>query len=230
MLLKLLPSLALFSAVSALGQKQTISFTASHDAFQLFGSHGSHGSHESSGQILVSPDDYWGVQKAAGDLAGDFGRVTGTNLSLTAYGAKTAQAVYKWHAPTSDVVYAVGPEQQIIGPLYTKTKDYKDTVIIVGTIGHSTLIDQLIKAKKIDVSKIEGKWESFVSQVVNNPLPGVSKALIIAGADARGSIFGVSKLCLQYVRPLTIADLRRLRANWCIAILVLGRHSSPKAH
>ncbi|KFY81676.1 hypothetical protein V500_11192 [Pseudogymnoascus sp. VKM F-4518 (FW-2643)] len=189
MLLKLLPSLALFSAVSALGQKQTIGFTASHDAFQLFGS--SHGNHESSGQILVSPNDYWGVQKAAGDLATDFGRVTGTNLSLTAYGAKTAQAVYKWHAPTSDVVYAVGPEQQILGPLYTKTKDYKDTVIIVGTIGHSTLIDQLIKDKKIDVSKIKGKWESFVSQVVKNPLPGVPKALVIAGADTRGSIFGI---------------------------------------
>lgn len=227
MLLKLLPSLALFGAVSALGQKQTIGFTASHDAFQLFGS--SYGNHESSGQILVSPNDYWGVQKAAGDLATDFGRVTGTNLSLTAYGAKTAQPVYKWHAPTSDVIYAVGPEQQILGPLYTKTKDYRDTVIIVGTIGHSTLIDQLIKDKKIDVSKIKGKWESFVSQVVKNPLPGVPKALVIAGADTRGSIFGVSKPAPPIRLALTMADLRRLGANWCIAILVLGRHSSPKA-
>lgn len=201
MLLKLLPSLALFSAVSALGQKQTIGFTASHDAFQLSGSHGPpHGHNDPSGQILVSPNDYWGVQKAAGDLTTDFGRVTGKNLSLTAYGAKTPQAVYKWRAPTSDVVYTLGPEQQILGPLYTKTKDYKDTVIIVGTIGHSTLIDQLVKAKKIDVSKIKGKWESFVSQVVKNPLPGVPKALVIAGSDARGSIFGVRKPCLQYVR------------------------------
>lgn len=196
MLLKLLSSLALFSAVSALGQNQTIGFTASKDAFQLVGS--SKGHHGSTGQILVSPNDYWGVQKAAGDLATDFGRVTGTNLSLTAYGAKTAQPVYKWNAPTSDVVYAVGPEQQILGPLYTTTKDYKNTVIIAGTIGNSTLIDQLVKDKKIDVSKIKGKWESFVSQVVKNPLPGVSKALVIAGSDARGSIFGVSRPRLQY--------------------------------
>jgi hypothetical protein len=194
MLLKLLPSLAFFSAVAALGQNQTISFSNSHNAFQLFGSHGS------TGQILVSPNDHWGVQKAAGDLATDFGRVTGKNLSLTAYEAKTVQPVYKWNAPTSDVVYTIGPEQQILGPKYTTTKDYKQTVIIVGTVGHSTLIDQLVKSKKIDVSKIKGKWESFVSQVVKNPLPGVSKALVIAGSDNRGSIYGVSKLCLKFIQ------------------------------
>lgn len=37
----------------------------------------------SAGQILVSDNDYWGVIRAAGDLAADFGRVTGTNYSLS---------------------------------------------------------------------------------------------------------------------------------------------------
>jgi hypothetical protein len=41
------------------------------------------------------------------------------------------------------------------------------------------------------VSAIEGQWEAFTSQVVPNPLPGVSQALVIAGSDMRGTIYGV---------------------------------------
>jgi len=35
-----------------------------------------------NGQILLSADDWWGVLRAAQDLAGDFGKVTGKNLTL----------------------------------------------------------------------------------------------------------------------------------------------------
>lgn len=188
MLLKFLSSFTLLSVISALGQKQSISFAQSHGALQLFGGHGP----STTQQILVSANDYWGVQKAAGDLATDFGRVTGKNLSLTADGATSAQPIYTWRAPTSDVNYTLGPEQQILGPLYTNATDHKQAVIIVGTIGRSEIIDKLVKAKKIDVTKVKGKWESFVSQIVRNPIPGVDKALVVAGSDLRGSIFGVS--------------------------------------
>src|SRR5690349_13817071 len=51
--------------------------------------------------------------------------------------------------------------------------------IIVGTIGKSKLIDSLISSGKIEVSKINGKWESFQSQVVANPVSGVEKALVV---------------------------------------------------
>lgn len=63
--------------ISALGQKQVISFESAQDSFQLAG--GDVG----TGQILVSSDDYWGVIRAAGDLALDFGRVTGTTYTLS---------------------------------------------------------------------------------------------------------------------------------------------------
>lgn len=65
---------------NALGQpwKQAIGFgEAPEDAFQLAGKD------IGGGQILVSEDDYWGVIRAAGDLALDFGRVTGTNYTLS---------------------------------------------------------------------------------------------------------------------------------------------------
>lgn len=36
-----------------------------------------------AGQILVSDNEYWGVIRAAGDLGLDFGRVTGTNFTIS---------------------------------------------------------------------------------------------------------------------------------------------------
>ena len=59
------------------------------------------------------------------------------------------------------------------------------------------LIDQLIRDKKIDVSGIQGKWESFFLQTVENPLPGVTSALVIAGSDKRGTIYGIYDLSEQ---------------------------------
>lgn len=65
------------SLVAALGQKPVVSFQGSDGDFQVAGGA------ISSGQILVSDNDYWGVIRAAGDLATDFGRVTGTNYTLS---------------------------------------------------------------------------------------------------------------------------------------------------
>jgi hypothetical protein len=55
--------------------------------------------------------------------------------------------------------------------------------IIIGTIGKSALIDQLIREKKIDVADVAGKWEAFAIQTI----PG---ALVI-GSDKRGTIYGI---------------------------------------
>ena len=56
--------------------------------------------------------------------------------------------------------------------------------IIVGTIGKSRIIDQLVKQKKLDIKPIKGKWESFVIDVVGGNL-------VIAGSDRRGTIYGI---------------------------------------
>jgi hypothetical protein len=69
--------------------------------------------------------------------------------------------------------------------------------IVVGTIGRSALIDRLIREQKIDVSDLAGKWEATLIQVVKNPWPGVARALVIAGSDKRGTIFGVYDLAEQ---------------------------------
>ena len=72
-----------------------------------------------------------------------------------------------------------------------------EDVVLIGTIGKSPLIDALVKAKKLDVSRIAGKWESAVTTIVEHPMPGVRRALVIAGADKRGTIYGVYDLSEQ---------------------------------
>ncbi len=66
--------------------------------------------------------------------------------------------------------------------------------VVIGTIGHSALIDKLIADKRIDVTNVRGKWESSVTQIVENPMPGVKRALVIAGSDKRGTIYGIYSL------------------------------------
>ena len=65
------------------------------------------------------------------------------------------------------------------------------TAIIVGTIGNSNLIDQLIEEKKLEVSLVKGKWETFLIQTIKDPFEGVEEALVIVGSDKRGAIYGM---------------------------------------
>ena len=70
-------------------------------------------------------------------------------------------------------------------------------VVLIGTLGKSPLIDALVKAGKLNATGVAGKWEAFVRQVVANPLPGVARALVIAGSDKRGTIYGTYDLSQQ---------------------------------
>ena len=87
--------------------------------------------------------------------------------------------------------------------LFTESAGLKGPVVIIGTVGRSSLIRELVKNSKIEVRQIEGKWESFFLQTVSSPLPGVPNALVIAGSDKRGTIYGIYDLCEQIgVSPL----------------------------
>ncbi|KAL3483468.1 hypothetical protein BJX62DRAFT_249461 [Aspergillus germanicus] len=121
------------------------------------------GAYGSPVNILVAPDDYKGVARAANDLALDFGRVVGINGS-----------VFRNSTTLSGASRTGQP-------------------IIVGTVG-TPFIDQLVQTRKLDVSKIKGQWESYVQAVVRNPVKGVSRALVIAGSDRRGTIYGIYDL------------------------------------
>ena len=69
--------------------------------------------------------------------------------------------------------------------------------VIIGTIGKSPIIDKMIAGHKLDPAGIAGQWESFLIQVVPDPMPGTASALVIAGSDKRGTIYGIYDLSGQ---------------------------------
>ena len=78
---------------------------------------------------------------------------------------------------------------KVSGSQATITSNQKAT-ILVGTIGHSAAIDQLIKQKRINGNLLKGKREKSIITVVNNQL-------VIAGSDRRGTIYGIYELSQQ---------------------------------
>ena len=81
--------------------------------------------------------------------------------------------------------------------LNVNASKFSKEIILIGTIGKNSLIDQLIKQGKLNVSGAVGKWETSLTQIILNPMPGVSKALVIAGSDKRGTIYGIYDLSQQ---------------------------------
>lgn len=112
--------------------------------------------------VLVDKDDSPGVHHAARDLASDLSRVTGRDLIL--------------HRTVSGDAAKDGVSPR--------------TAILIGSIESSHLVQTLVETKVIAVDEVKGKWESFVTVLVDNPLPGCERALVIAGSDKRGAIFG----------------------------------------
>ena len=66
--------------------------------------------------------------------------------------------------------------------------------VLYGTAGRSALLDRLEAAGKIDLAAVRGKREVYLFQVVQDPLPGIGAALVIAGSDKRGAIYGLYHL------------------------------------
>lgn len=101
------------------------------------------------------------------------------------------------------VIRAIGDLQTDIGsvtgvkPKMLASGDFSDYEIIIGTLGKSKWIDQLVASKKLDVADVKGKQETFVITTVDNPQPGTKNCLVIVGSDKRGTIFGIYELSQQ---------------------------------
>jgi hypothetical protein len=93
----------------------------------------------------------------------------------------------------SDIARVTGLKPAIVSEKNSNLANH----VIIGTIGRSRIIDGLVKAKKLDVRRIEGKWESFLIQVIRRPAPGIGEVLVIAGSDRRGTIYGIYDLSEQ---------------------------------
>jgi hypothetical protein len=111
--------------------------------------------------------------------------------------------------------------------LHTAADVHNGDAVLIGTIGRSPLIDDLVRRHKLDVSGITGKWETAVTTIVEHPMPGVRRALVVAGSDKRGTIFAIYDLSEQIgVSPwYWWADVRVPHQD---ALFVEpGRHTQP---
>lgn len=66
--------------------------------------------------------------------------------------------------------------------------------VIYGTIERSPVLDSLSELGLIDLAAIRGKNEVYLFQIIDAPWAGVEKALVIAGSDKRGTIYGLFHL------------------------------------
>lgn len=84
---------------------------------------------------------------------------------------------------------------QLVTSQAIKISDTKDKLapnsIIIGTLGYNSLINELISKKKLNISSLKGKWESYHIEVIKDPFPGVEKALVVVGSDRRGTAYGL---------------------------------------
>lgn len=122
------------------------------------------------------------------------------------YDANTVPTIYVDSADYKQTVRAVGDLQKDFErvtdkkPALVHTKEElsgADIAVIVGTLGHSALIDSMEAEGIIGVDDIKGQWEAYSIIVVENPAPGVEKAVVIAGSDKRGTIYGAYELSEQ---------------------------------
>lgn len=125
----------------------------------------------SNARIFYSADDFAGVDVAVSSLVTDLDQTLG---SRPLKASVTLQNV-------SEAVQLVKSE----------------TAIIVGSLSHSFVIQELLHAGKFDAHNIQHKWETFQTSVVTDPRDGLKRALVVAGSHMRGTRYGVYTLCEQ---------------------------------
>jgi hypothetical protein len=80
-------------------------------------------------------------------------------------------------------------------PVQTQsTAGLTGNAVFVATLGKSSLVDSLITQEKLNVSDVTGQWETFMLQVVDQPVAGIDRGLFIVGSDRRGTAYGVFDL------------------------------------
>ena len=150
-------------------RKPTVAFKSGNGSLPL-------SSKGSPVHLVLDAADWPGVLRAAHDVAVDFGRVTGTNGTLTTIGNTVGNQTTGGSASVIFNVTGISNDWSV-----SKSSAKAKGVIIAGTIGNSSLIDALVKSGKLDVSKIEGEWEAYTSAVIKDPMNGTAEALVIAG-------------------------------------------------
>ncbi|HPS13809.1 MAG TPA: glycosyl hydrolase 115 family protein, partial [Prolixibacteraceae bacterium] len=85
-------------------------------------------------------------------------------------------------------VERVTGKKPVLASSKSKLADY---VVIIGSIEKNQILKELVKAGKLNVDSLRNQWERYTIKTIDNPFPGVTQALVIAGSDRRGASYGV---------------------------------------
>jgi hypothetical protein len=134
------------------------------------------------------------VEEARGNAAEAFelvadGRAAAVVTDPADY--RVVQIAAELFAGDVERVTGVRPSLEKAGP---ETGRRAGGAVLAGTLGHSPLIDGLVREKGINVAEIAGKWECFVIVPVENPVAGVARGLVVIGSDRRGTAHGLMEL------------------------------------
>ena len=121
----------------------------------------------------------------AGDPVKEFVLATTSSACPLLYDAADASVVGKAAEMLSEDVALVCGKKL---PVVTSPTGCR-SMVIIGSL-ESAYIKQLTSSGKISTEALEGKWETYQMTLVEKPFKGVSKALVIAGSDARGAAYG----------------------------------------
>lgn len=122
--------------------------------------------------LLADAADYPGILRANRNLANDIDQVVGKQQTAIA-------------------LHVEGLSLQNILP---------NNLVLVGSLEKSSLIKQLVKRKALDPKQLQGKREKYIitqvdASTIVKGAPG--KALVIAGADKRGTEYGIYEFSRQ---------------------------------
>lgn len=120
--------------------------------------------------FVVEECAFEGVKRILGKVAGDVEKVSGVRPQIMEVSSENY----------SDIL----AEGQIPG----------EEIIFAATLGKSELLEDMIQRGVYDPTDIRDKWEVFALKMVENPFPGVKRALVICGSDKRGTIYGLFRL------------------------------------
>ena len=93
------------------------------------------------------------------------------------------------HLLANDIKLATNTEAQVV----TNAAQLKGNVIMIGSI-ESPLVKPYYDKTGAGYKNVKGQWERYTWKVIDKPKPGISKLMVIAGSDARGTAYGVFSL------------------------------------
>lgn len=139
--------------------------------------------------IFTHLEDYEGIRIAAANLAQDLSDVTCRH-------SRTFESLNIQYRNAN----GHGPQHSPESPHSSEPEPFESfgTCIIIGCIDKSPHLQKLEDDGKIDFTRIRGQREVFMIQVVENPdFYNYDLAIVIAGSDKRGAIYGVYTLSEQ---------------------------------